>query len=114
MIICLNCRNYYTTYKLGILQFYDKPVFDSKFQAWIHDTVNKEIFDRFKLTKYLYSEINEADILNKNIVDIINEDEVTHIDSLLEVYQPYSGAQLESISHKEPPWINARKCFANN
>ena len=32
-------------------------LFDSKFEAWVHGPVNREIYNRFNPAKYLYSEI---------------------------------------------------------
>ena len=44
------------------LAFYGERLFDGGFQAWIHGPVNREIYDRFKETKSLYSEVDENDI----------------------------------------------------
>jgi len=95
------------------LAFYDNTLFDGKFEAWVHGPVNRAIYNRFKVNKSLYSEITQEDILNKDIISIISEDTQIHIDSVLETYMPYSGAQLELMSHKETPWLHARKGFSN-
>jgi hypothetical protein len=49
------------------LAFYQKPLFDGKFQAWIHGPVNREIYDRFKENKLLYSTVDCDDLLDRNI-----------------------------------------------
>jgi len=91
------------------LAFFGRPFFDDKFQAWVHGPVSKIIYDRFKSSKSLYSEITKDDITNTNFLSVISEDKRLHIHKVLEVYMPYSGAQLELMSHKEQPWIKARE-----
>ncbi|WP_281636136.1 Panacea domain-containing protein [Flavobacterium marginilacus] len=88
--------------------------FDGDFQAWVHGPVNRQIYDRFNPTKYLFSEISLNDIQDKEIATKLNESEISHINKVLEVYAPYSGVELEEMSHKEEPWISARKGYAPN
>ena len=68
-----------------------KPMFDGEFEAWIHGPVNREIYNRFNSTKYLYS-----------------SEDAEFIDFILENYLKYSGAELERLSHNEMPWIETR------
>eukprot|EP01035_Chromulina_nebulosa_P003721 gene3721-5070_t len=90
------------------LAFYLKPLFKSSFQAWIHGPVNRTIFDRFKDTKSLYSDIFLSDV--KTPIDQIEltEDAKGHINNVLETYAVFTSTQLEEMTHNEDPWINAR------
>jgi len=90
------------------------PLFKGNFQAWIHGPVNREIFHRFNATKYLNSEINITDMLDKNISEKLTPKEIKHINLVLETYSTYSGLQLEDMSHKELPWIKAREGYGLN
>lgn len=93
------------------LAFDAKPLFDGKFQAWVHGPVNRNIYNRFKDTKYMYSSINLADMQDEKIVNHIDEAAKQQIDSVLEVYAGYSDTELESKTHNEKPWIEARNGF---
>jgi|GEM_PF-735947 len=93
------------------LAFYKKPFFEGKFQAWVHGPVNRPIFDRFKDTKWIYTPFKEEDILNPKFIDSFNDDEKLHINTILESYSKFSGAELELMTHKESPWITARKGY---
>lgn len=93
------------------LAFYNKPLFDGKFQAWIHGPVNRQIYDRFAETKTLYSEIGREDMTEGFDPEQIPKEERLHIDSVLEVYAPYTGSELEAQAHVEEPWVQARKGF---
>ena len=94
------------------LAYEGKPLFDGKFQAWIHGPVNRTVYNRFKDTKYMYSNIQLSELgdidmsfnnLSKECKDFIN--------GVLEVYAPYSDVQLEDMTHNEQPWLEARADF---
>jgi uncharacterized phage-associated protein len=91
------------------LAFSGKPLFDGKFQAWVHGPVNREIYARFAGTKTLYSAIDESDITPNFDPNVISPEDRLHIDNVLEVYAPLSGSDLEAQAHGEEPWIDARK-----
>ena len=93
------------------LAFFGKPAFESEFQAWIHGPVNKEIYDLYKNTKYLYSEMLFEDIQDKAILENLDSDMKMHIDNILDSYARFSATQLEEMTHSELPWIEARKGF---
>ncbi len=93
------------------LAFYDEILFDGKFQAWIHGPVNREIYDRFKETKSLYSDVDQNDIRDSFDLDALSPDKTFHIDKILEAYAKFTGTQLEEMSHQEEPWNMARKGY---
>ena len=93
------------------LVFEDKPLFDGKFQAWVHGPVSRPIYDRFAPTKTLYSDIHESDVRNDAPASSIGEAEKAHIDRVLSIYAKFSGAQLEELTHQEQPWLVARKDY---
>ena len=82
-----------------------RPFFKGNFQAWIHGPVNREIYDRFS-TKFIYDEINLKDCKNKS-PQIKNKD-LIFLNFILNNYLQYSGFDLESMTHKERPWKEAR------
>lgn len=95
------------------LAFYDKKLVDTDFQAWIHGPVCRELYDRFSSSKSLYSEIYLSDC-----ADDFNMDSVSayssHIDTILEAYGKFSGAQLEEMTHREKPWLEARQGYRSS
>lgn len=79
----------------------DNKLFNHKFEAWVHGPVVPEIYHDFK--GFGYHDIdkrNEKVIFDDEIEDILNQ--------VWEVYGDFTGNQLESITHQEAPWINAR------
>jgi uncharacterized phage-associated protein len=94
------------------LAFNSATLFDGKFQAWVHGPVNRQIYDRFAATKSLYSEVSRSDVRETFDSDRIPVELRNHIDTVLDVYAKYTGAQLEAMTHEERPWVEARKGFS--
>jgi uncharacterized phage-associated protein len=103
---------YYT--QAWFLAFHGRPLFDGKFQAWVHGPVNRELYDRFKETKSLYSEIRTSNMREGFDPDSLPPDERAHVDNVLGVYARYSGTQLEGTTHREVPWVKAREGYRSS
>lgn len=82
-------------------------LFDGEFQAWVHGPVSRAIYDRFRDTKSMYSPLSTWDAPNFD-PHRLRDDERAHIDAVLEIYAPYTGDQLEQLTHREDPWTLAR------
>lgn len=83
-----------------------QPLFEGKFQAWVHGPVNREIYNRFAPTKFMYSPVTLQDSLGGQ--ERLNDAERTAVDDVLDVYAQFSGIQLEEMTHREDPWLKAR------
>lgn len=93
------------------LAFGKGPLFDGKFQAWIHGPVSRSVYDRFKDTHSLYDRVSAKDASKNPNIWALSEGARIHIDEILEAYASLSGTQLESMTHNEQPWIVAREGF---
>ncbi|MET4448667.1 putative phage-associated protein [Bradyrhizobium sp. GM2.2] len=91
------------------LAFGRGPLFpQNSFQAWVHGPVARAIYDRFVQTKAMYSPVGLADVRQGFDPMGMGEADRAFINSVLEVYAPLSGDQLEEMTHREEPWIEAR------
>ena len=90
------------------------PLFDGKFQAWVHGPVNRQIYDRFKDSHSLYASVGSADIRRGFDERVLGENQRKHIDEILEAYGGLSGNQLEAMTHDEQPWKAARGSLKPN
>lgn len=93
------------------LAIHDNPLFEDSFQAWIHGPVNRTVYDRYKDSKSLYSLMSIDDTVNSSETKL-SAVEVAHIEEVLEVYAAFSPFELESMTHQEDPWIEARKGYS--
>lgn len=84
--------------------FDGEPLFDGKFEAWVHGPVNRVLWNELKECGY-------HDISSTALSSSANEICPERSDFLERVWATYgnlSGDQLENLSHSEDPWIKAR------
>lgn len=62
---------------------------------------------RFKTSRCLYSFIMVSDVIHRNPETMIEPADIEFINYILDNYAGYSGAELESMTHKEDPWMEA-------
>ncbi len=84
------------------------PLFAGRFQAWVHGPVNRQVYDRFKDTHSLFATVGQRDIRPDFNPQALPQSARDHIDHVLEAYGPFSGVQLENMTHDEAPWLEAR------
>ena len=77
-------------------------LFEEKFEAWVHGPVIPKVYYQYK--KYGYNPIDQVE----NADETFSLDTEDILNQVYEVYGQYSGNELESISHQESPWIEAR------
>ena len=97
---------YLQAWSLGINQ---EPFLKWSFDARVHGPVSRELYNRFRLSHSLYSFITVSDVVNENPEASIAQDDIEFINYILDNYAGYSGAELESMTHKENPWLEARE-----
>lgn len=89
----------------------EKRFLNTSFEAWVHGPVSRDLFDRFKDTKNLYSQITVKDIVHKDADNLIDEYDRGFVNFILDNYAGFSGTELENMTHKDYPWIEARKGY---
>lgn len=77
-------------------------LFDERFEAWVHGPVCPELYAKYR--DYGYEAIDVV----KSRDFCFDEDTLDTLNQVLEVYGRYNGNELESITHQEKPWIEAR------
>lgn len=75
---------------------------DAKFEAWVHGPVLRDLYAKY--ASYGFENIEEPKEQPK-----FDEDIQDILEQVWEVYGNYSADQLESMTHQEKPWRNARK-----
>ncbi|MGD0828083.1 MAG: type II toxin-antitoxin system antitoxin SocA domain-containing protein [Desulfobaccales bacterium] len=104
-------RGEMTTFKLHKLVYYcqawslvwdDKPLFPERIEAWANGPVVPRLYDlhkgAFKIIK-----------CSRGKPDIFDKEQRATIHAVLKYYGGKSSQWLTDLTHKEPPWRNARK-----
>uniref|UniRef100_A9A748 Putative prophage protein (Ps3) n=1 Tax=Methanococcus maripaludis (strain C6 / ATCC BAA-1332) TaxID=444158 RepID=A9A748_METM6 len=81
---------------------YDKELIPTvEFEAWVHGPVIRELYENYKSYKFF-------DIPKETEKPDFSKELNNFLDSIYETYGEMSGDELESLTHQEEPWINAR------
>ena len=89
---------------------YDKPLFDAPCEAWVHGPVYRNVYKLFRDFKYNPIDDDRFVPLKERALPLTPEAKEV-VDRVLDTFGMYSGKVLESITHKEAPWLDARKGF---
>jgi uncharacterized phage-associated protein len=83
------------------LAYFDAPLFEEDMEAWAHGPVEVSVWDQFK--EYGYNSIPEQ--RNSRRFDDRTRRLLFAVDRK---YGIYTAKRLERMTHREPPWLNAR------
>lgn len=90
------------------LAIYEKPLMkNTEFEAWIHGPVIRELWDKYK--DYSYEPIDE-EVTSPELDARTNQ----FLEEVAEAYLDKDAHTMELMSHREDPWILARKGYADN
>lgn len=78
------------------------PLFNDEIQAWIHGPVAPSLYRLYADYKWLL--IPQVSFINVEFSDEI----INVLEAVYNTYGELSGDQLESLTHSEDPWIEAR------
>ena len=92
---------------------FGEPIFAEDCRAWVHGPVYTEVYDLFR--EFKYNPIDDARFaILEGSREELTENECKVIDLVLNTFGMYGGKILERITHKEEPWINARKGYGDD
>ncbi len=79
-----------------------EPLFEEDFQAWTYGPVITALYQEYK--DYGWRSIQEEFELPE-----IEPEKLESIEEIVEAYGRYDGAALVTMTHREYPWLEARK-----
>ncbi len=84
---------------------FEQPLFGDEFEAWVHGPVVPALYREYK-------SFSKAPIVTtlkeKEIAQKFDSETLDFLKEVMKVYIPYGGYQLELMTHKEDPWVEAR------
>lgn len=94
------------------LAFFGNELISDKFEAWVHGPVCRKVYNEMKGASVLYTDMYYSPI------DGIDEDAAFNalptdvkdlVGDVLGSLGEWSGIELERATHREEPWLEARK-----
>ncbi len=83
------------------LAIHNRIAFHEEIQAWVHGPVVPAAFYEYKHFRW-----NPIEIPPETVS--ISASEISHVENVLGTYGSFTAYQLESLTHEEDPWIDAR------
>lgn len=122
LTLAAGCNTKVTPLKLQKLLYYcegwtiaitDSELFPKEdFQAWIHGPVNVRTYHAFSTSYGMFDPITPPKAAPLDASVTVEQKAI--IDRVFEVYNQYSGSELEMMTHAEKPWIEARGTLEAN
>lgn len=81
-------------------------------EAWLHGPANRYLHNKYRDSGLNYYEITFNPEENK--FEMLSEENKCFIDEVLELFGKYDGITLETLTHKEDPWLQARGNISPN
>lgn len=82
---------------------FNRELFAEDFQAWAHGPANPAIYSKYKSNGY------EAIDEPTEELPYIDDETKSFLFDIWKIFGIYDGKFLEELTHKESPWIDARK-----
>ena len=86
-------------------EIYNDFLFDDQLQAWIHGPVSPKVYAKYQENRNRLLELPPFE----GLVNLHDEYIEQVLDCVWKTYGNFSGSQLEYFTHRDAPWINARK-----
>lgn len=83
----------------------DKLLFDDNIEAWIHGPAVPRVYEEYK--HFGFGDINKE--VNPKSLEQLSAEEFKLLDAIWDVYGKFDGDYLETLTHNELPWLEARK-----
>lgn len=95
------------------MAYFGEELITDEFEAWVHGPVSRIIYNSLKDKSILYSDLSYSknDINPDDEIKKLTFDQQTIISDVLRELSTWTGMQLEAATHREYPWIEARKGY---
>lgn len=95
------------------LAYFDEPLMDELFEAWVHGPVSRTLYNALKDISILHTEIEyeqgEGERHPNSIIEeSLTEEQIELITDVFQELSTWKSSELEEASHSEKPWIEAR------
>ena len=93
---------------------FEKKLFTGDFQAWVHGPVLPAVYQDFKHFKWNPIDKDVENGYYKTFLNELTEEQCEIIKDVVRQYFGESAYELELMTHREDPWIKARKGLSND
>jgi uncharacterized phage-associated protein len=100
------------------LAYFEHPLIDENFEAWVHGPAVRSLWDHYKGRGNYFTEWHlkpeYAERIRNYFKHLLRPEQLELIADVLKEYGDKSAYHLESLSHAERPWREARNGYAQS
>jgi len=96
------------------LAYFGQELVTDNFEAWVHGPVSRKVYNGLKDKSILYSDLayNGTGTVVDECFKSLSSLQQELVTAVLEELSAWSGMELEAATHREKPWLEARKGYA--
>ena len=93
------------------LAYFGQELVTDKFEAWVHGPVSRRVYENPRDKSILYSDVSYSE---QDGVDVdkafskLTQDQQSLVTAVLKDLSTWTGPELETATHRETPWRQAR------
>lgn len=97
------------------MAYFGEELVTDEFEAWVHGPVSRAVYDSLKDKSILYSDLSFIDhgVNPDDEIKKLTSDQQTMLNDVLGELSTWTGTQLEATTHRESPWIEARRGYGD-
>jgi uncharacterized phage-associated protein len=100
------------------LAYFERPLITEDFEAWVHGPAVRSLWDHYKGRGNFLTTFNlrlpYAEKIHSLLNQVLNPEQIELIGDVIKEYGDKSAYHLESLSHNELPWREARNGCAQS
>lgn len=96
------------------LAFFGEELIPDKFEAWVHGPVCRNVYNQMKGASVLYTDMSYSPLpgIDEDATfEMLPIDVKELVKDVLDNLTQWSGIELERATHREQPWIEARRGY---
>jgi uncharacterized phage-associated protein len=100
------------------LAYFERSLITEDFEAWVHGPAIRSMWDHFKGKGGMISEFclrpEDIEKVRVSINQVLNPEQIELIGDVIKEYGDKTAYHLETLSHSEAPWKEARNGYAQS
>jgi len=97
------------------MAYFDEELIVDRFEAWAHGPVSRRVYNSFRDKSVLYADIcfEQTEVPDPDgHYNELSSSQRGFVTEILENLAPWSDTELETATHSEQPWIEARRGYS--
>ncbi|MDR3334868.1 MAG: DUF4065 domain-containing protein [Treponema sp.] len=100
------------------LVYFEQPLIEEDFEAWVHGPAIRSLWDLYKNKGNYFTKLHlngeNSDKIRTYFTRVLQKEQLELMSDVLKEYGDKSSYYLETLTHNERPWIEARRGYSQS